>query len=855
MHKTPYWSDYLNKLGEQVNQSHPTKPQSPAPGEQVLLKNRRLKPELRRASIAQDNDSADTRLRENSILSDEPASLPIGNRRTRAEQRHAPMANTPQSTSETPCWSDYLDKLGEQVLSEHKDEKSKFYAPVEARQVSKSQNDGGTKDRLRENSILSDEPASLPIGNRRTRAEQRHAPIAHTPPNTSETPCWSDYLDKLGEPVKSPDFTKPYPLAADTQILSETDSQQLAMHHESPYVAMDHSDDWANAGRHKNSISQDEPTSPPIGNRRTRNEQRHDLTAQPASEHILQPYWAVCLNWCLAHIKRPVASRQFSGTGAQTSEANAAFHTRISLGIWGYYFSAKLALFWMDLIPFHLLENLALALFILFSSASRFLHRIKNTLILVAALILLYYDTWLPPISSVVSQASSLSDFKFSYLVELISRFISLPVIAILLTVCLSYWIVSYRLRTGALIISCLAALYLFEHPIPNLVANPTPGFEQSTAAYQVKPDMDKVEQTFFENEAQRSVWLPKPLADAVPFDVLFIQVCSLSWDDVRYVGLDQHPLWRRFDILLTKFNSAASYSGPAAIRLLRATCGQPKHTGMYTATNDNCYLMGNLGNSGFEANFAMNHTGRFDDFLGTVTAHGRLTVAPMTLNGLDVTQRAFDNAPVYDDLKTLNRWLETRQKSASSRVALFYNTVSLHDGNHLLGAESSSDTMETYRKRLHTFLNEMEQFMQNLEESGRRAVVVMVPEHGGAIRGDNRQISGLREIPTPAITLVPVGISVIGGNIKREGDTLLLDQATSYLAISHILARMLEDSPFTRDTFAPSAYVADLPTTQFVAQSQSATMIQENNQLHLKHGSQDWENYTEPNISLTRSY
>lgn len=275
----------------------------------------------------------------------------------------------------------------------------------------------------------------------------------------------------------------------------------------------------------------------------------------------------------------------------------------------------------------------------------------------------------------------------------------------------------------------------------------------------------------------------------------------------------------------------------------------------MYLATDDNCYLMDNLRNSGFETNFALNHTGRFDDFLGTVKAHGRLTVAPMTLNGLDVTQRAFDNAPVYDDLKTLNRWLETRQNSASSRVALFYNTVSLHDGNQLLGAKSSSDTMKTYQKRLHTFLDEMEQFMQNLEKSGRRAVVVMVPEHGGAVRGDDRQITGLREIPTPAITLVPVGIKVIGSNTRREGDTLLLDQATSYLAISHIVARMLEDSPFTRDTFSPSAYVADLPTTQFVAQSQSATVIEENGQLHLKHGSQGWEDYTEPNISATRSY
>lgn len=739
MHRTPYWSDYLNKLGEQVKQSRPAEPQPPDAGEQVLS----------------------------------------------THQRHEP------------------------------------------RQASATQNDGRTDNAQHESLVSSNKSARLPIGNRRTRPQQRQVPITNTSPIPAKT-SWANYLNKLGEQDKG----------SEQKPNAPADSQQTSsvLH-----------DDRTNTERRENSLPYNEPSDLPIGNRRTRTEQRRDQGVQPATIQTRPSYWPAFLNWLVSHIKRPAISRQLSGTEANFPESDASFHSRISLGIWGYYFLVKLTLLWMELIPFHPLENLVLATLILFSSTSLYFYRIKNTLILIAALTLLYYDTWLPPIRSVISQASSLSDFEFSYLAELTSRFISLPVIAVLLTVCLSYWIVSYRLRVGALVFSCLAALYLFEYPVPNLVAEPA--FEQATAVYQLKPDMDKVEQTFFDSEAQRSVWLPMPQADAVPFDVILIQVCSLSWDDVRYVGLDQHPLWQRFDILLTKFNSAASYSGPAAIRLLRATCGQPRHTSMYTPTDDNCYLMDKLGNSGFEANFAMNHTGRFDDFLGTVKAHARLTVAPMTLSGLDVTQRAFDGAPVYDDLEVLDRWLENRQKSPNSRVALFYNTVSLHDGNQLLGSESGSDTMETYQRRLRTFLDETEQFMQNLEESGRRAVVVMVPEHGGAVRGDARQISGLREIPTPAITLVPVGIKVTGGNTRRKGDTLLISQATSYLAISHIVARMLENSPFTGDTYAPSDYVTDLPSTQFVAQSQSATVIEENSQLHLKQGSSSWEEYTEPAI------
>ncbi|MFM7969618.1 cellulose biosynthesis protein BcsG [Aeromonas sp. A-5] len=37
--------------------------------------------------------------------------------------------------------------------------------------------------------------------------------------------------------------------------------------------------------------------------------------------------------------------------------------------------------------------------------------------------------------------------------------------------------------------------------------------------------------------------------------------------------------------------------------------------------------------------------------------------------------------------------------------------------------------------------------------------MVVVVPEHGAALAGDRMQMSGLRDIPSPAITRMPVGI------------------------------------------------------------------------------------------------
>ncbi|MDO9011782.1 MAG: cellulose biosynthesis protein BcsG [Gallionella sp.] len=828
MHRTPYWSDYLTKPDEQVEQPTITKPQSLVASEPVLSKNVPQKPHAPTESGQSGNFQSDGRRntgrRNNSISTNNLAGRSIGNRRAQIKPRHAPTAPTP----ETPALTNYLHHLGEQVMTEHASQQRD--TPAEPHVTRNYQNDGRRNATRRNNSISPINLAARSIGNRRTRSNLQHAPTA--PPSTHETHSLTYFLRNLGE-----------------QVVTEHASPERDTTVEPQLTSSDRNEGRTNAGRGKNAVLPDESASPSIGDNSARAEQ----AMQPVTRTITHPYWTVWLSWLVMHIKRPNSSQRLSGTEAHPSETNAYSHSGMTLGIWGYYFAAKLTLFWMNLISFHPLENLALAGLILFFSASRFLRRIKNALIFVSALSLLYYDSWLPPIARVIARAPSLADFKLIYLLELTTRFISLPVIAILLGVSLVYWIVSYRLRSGALVIACLAALSLFEYQLPNWITNPSSTAEQTTSADKPKPNLDQIAQAFFAHEAQRSVSLPAPHDDAVPFDLIFIQVCSLSWDDLRYAGLDQHPLWQRFDILLTNFNSATSYSGPAAIRLLRATCGQPEHSSMYSTTHDNCYLLNSLSNNGYETNFAMNHDGKFDDLLGQIKSYGQVAAPPLPLNGLKITQRSFNNSPVYDDLTVLNRWLETRQESVSPRVTLYYHTGSLHDGNFLLGTESLPNTLQTYRKRLLTFLDEMEQFMQSLEKSGRRAVVVMVPEHGGAVRGDSRQISGLREIPTPAITLVPVGIKVIGENIQREGDALLIDQPTSYLAISHIVARMLENSPFTKSTFAPSGYVADLPSTQFIAQTENAIVIEENGRFHLKIGSQSWNDYTEFNISTNR--
>ena len=516
---------------------------------------------------------------------------------------------------------------------------------------------------------------------------------------------------------------------------------------------------------------------------------------------------------------------------------------------WNFYFLAKLALFWRELIGFHPLENLAFALVLLVPLKSPAWRRTRLVLAVLVGIALLYYDSWLPPIGRALSQANLISNFSPAYLVELSGRFVSFPVVALLVSIGAAYLILARWLRFSVLV---MGALLVFAvggtlSKLPTTAALPSGG---SVAPGVAKNDPDAVLREFYAREETRSVAMPKPASGNAPFDVIFIHVCSLSWDDLQAMGLENHPLLQRFDFLLTRFNSAATYSGPAAIRIQRATCGQQPHEKLYERAPANCYLMDGLREAGFETAVVLNHDGHFDDFLKFVQAQTSITtpngvaVPPMPLTNVKVAQHSFDGSPIYDDADVLRHWLDARTKAAPEHMAVYYNTVSLHDGNRISGDKTQVGSLETYRIRLSKLLDDLDGFLTSLEKSGRRALVVMIPEHGAAVRGDKMQIAGLREIPSPAITLVPVGIKVVGPNIRRNGNAARINEPTSYLAVSELVARMLARPPFSVDGFAPAEYVAELPTTKFVAQNENIIVIESGGGYLLKQGKEDWINY-----------
>jgi cellulose synthase operon protein YhjU len=515
------------------------------------------------------------------------------------------------------------------------------------------------------------------------------------------------------------------------------------------------------------------------------------------------------------------------------------------MGLWDLYFITKLFLYFGHFMDFHAWPNLAFALFLILPVPHKFANRrrllqYRQAVAIPLGIALFYYDTWLPPIARVFEQSSQLGGFSFTYLLELAGRFFNPLVVVGLALLFVAYYFAAKKIRVSSIIfVAMLAPLFSLGQGKPQPEPSSASGGAFSGPAD--SPSLNAQLAAFYESERSRTVtFTPPPEGDA-PFDVIVLQVCSLSWDDLDFTKQKDNPLFKRFDIVFTNFSSAASYSGPAAIRLLRGSCGQPKHKSLYDPAPAQCLTFDNLQQAGFEPQLAMNHDGHYGGFLDDVRERGGLKAPLFEAGNLPPYLQSFDGSPVHEDFAVLSKWWEARLKSPAPRVALFYNTISLHDGNYYSGRRSNS--MEIYPARLDTLLKDMDRFFSLLQASGRKAVVVLVAEHGASIRGDKMQIAGLREIPTPRITNVPVGIKLIGLPDNPAAQPLLINQPASYLAVSRLLSNFIAVTPFGKSNLSMADYAHDLPTTDFVAENEDMLVMQRGKRYYIR-SKGDWIEY-----------
>ncbi|HGM7195817.1 TPA: cellulose biosynthesis protein BcsG [Serratia marcescens] len=545
---------------------------------------------------------------------------------------------------------------------------------------------------------------------------------------------------------------------------------------------------------------------------------------------------------------------------SNTQSDNALWRYWRGLGGWNLYFLAKFALLWFGYLNFHALPNLVFMAFLLMPIPSQRLHRWRHYLAIPIGIALCYHDTWLPGINSILSQGSQLAGFSAQYLLELVNRFINWQMIGAAFVLFIAYLFVAQWVRVTVFTVVALVWLNIVNIAGPavsllpatstasagsaNTPATAAPAAGDAAPADSLPPtsaNLTAYLNQFYDREKGRATAFPTTLpADAQPFDLLVINICSLAWADMDAVNLQNHPLWSKMDIMFDSFNSATAYSGPASIRLLRASCGQLSHHDLYQPVNQQCYLFDNLTKLGFKEQLMLDHSGVFGNYLKELREQGDMQAPLMSQAGIGNELTSFDGEPIYNDLELLTRWLDQQQKGGDGRTATFFNVIPLHDGNRFVGANKSAD----YQPRAQKLFDQLNTFLDQLEKSGRKVVVVIVPEHGAALVGDKMQMSGLRDIPSPNITHTPVGIKLVGMKAPHQGSPLQIKTPSSYLALSELVSRLVDGKVFSESSVDWQTLTQALPQTPVISENDNAIVMQYQGKPYIRLNGGDWVPY-----------
>lgn len=447
--------------------------------------------------------------------------------------------------------------------------------------------------------------------------------------------------------------------------------------------------------------------------------------------------------------------------------------------IWSFYFLFKLYLFIRGSIKFDIVFNILFLIYIIIPLPYRIaryktLRIFRGILNVLLAFLLLWYDSWLPPIISGSLFLHQQGMPSFGYLISFVRGFYDMSlIIASILLVLISLIVRKYKITATVLIAILIITVPLVLKGKGQKTEDIK--FQVQTTEAEEVGDPKKYLESFYSTEAERVILFKPPESSASPFDIVILHVCSLSWDDLKEIGMTQdHPFFRQFDYLFTNFNTATGYSGPAVSRLLQANCGQRSHKDIHDEkrTPRPCLILEGLSSLGYKPYVSMEHDGNYGDFIKEVKRNVPAHTVFLMPTELRPDAIFFDGkSPLYNDYTMLKRWFDTRKSSKSERAVLYYNTVLLHAGSHWVDEKKwwKRDKHEQFKDVLTVLLRDLQKFIDLLKSSKRNTVLLFVPEHGRALTGSPFQPADIRDIPLPKITKVPVGVKIIGSKFNDK--------------------------------------------------------------------------------------
>lgn len=536
----------------------------------------------------------------------------------------------------------------------------------------------------------------------------------------------------------------------------------------------------------------------------------------------------------------------------QTRIENGAGPRFTGLGVWNVYFIIAFALAAFGYIELNLLGNALLMAWLLLPVGPKWLRILRGTLGVAAAAVLLYSESWLPGVDSILANKGGIAGFSLLYMAEFALDFINVKMVGWGLLVFLGYFLVRRYVRVtfftivyflGAVTMPWVQSILPERAPVVTADAGGQTN-EAAAPAKTGKADAKAVGEwydAFLAYEHDRRARFPNGLSEKdTPFDILLLSICSVSNDDLAVSQLDQHPLFKEFNIRFDSFNAATAYSGPALLRLLNGACGQPSHSELYGERRPECEIMTRLGTLGYSQRLLMDHSGEYDNFLQSMRDKAGVTA---TLDNAKYPTRymGFDDEEIADSLAVLRHWQRTQVKSKAGRTATLINFIALHDGNRLPGRGRA----EPFKPRAQEMFDNIRTFLRELERSGRKTMVVIVPEHGAAVRGDKIQVPRLRNIPTMRISRVPVMVKFVG--LKgMPNEPIHVTGNTSYLALTSLIGKTLETDYFSKDggTVPLEQLVHDLPQTNPVSENGTVQTLEYQGREYFRQNGGEWKPY-----------
>lgn len=536
----------------------------------------------------------------------------------------------------------------------------------------------------------------------------------------------------------------------------------------------------------------------------------------------------------------------------QTRIENGAGPRFTGLGVWNVYFIIAFALAAFGYIELNLLGNALLMAWLLLPVGPKWLRILRGTLGVAAAAVLLYSESWLPGVDSILANKGGIAGFSLLYMAEFALDFINVKMVGWGLLVFLGYFLVRRYVRVtfftivyflGAVTMPWVQSILPERAPVVTADAGGQTN-EAAAPAKTGKADTKAVGEwydAFLAYEHDRRARFPNGLSEKdTPFDILLLSICSVSNDDLAVSQLDQHPLFKEFNIRFDSFNAATAYSGPALLRLLNGACGQPSHSELYGERRPECEIMTRLGTLGYSQRLLMDHSGEYDNFLQSMRDKAGVTA---TLDNAKYPTRymGFDDEEIADSLAVLRHWQRTQVKSKAGRTATLINFIALHDGNRLPGRGRA----EPFKPRAQEMFDNIRTFLRELERSGRKTMVVIVPEHGAAVRGDKIQVPRLRDIPTMRISRVPVMVKFVG--LKgMPNEPIHVTGNTSYLALTSLIGKTLETDYFSKDggTVPLEQLVHDLPQTNSVSENGTVQTLEYQGREYFRQNGGEWKPY-----------